>query len=192
MVRDVIFDTETTGKADFKAPFQAPHQPDLVQLGMQVYEDRELVHEFQCIVNGGFRAVDAEAEAVHGISDAQRVKEGRSAAWVFEYFAGWVQQADRIIAHNLQFDRMIMWILANRLKSYALKGNKLTTNGLCTMRIATPVCGIRGPRGLKWPTLQEAYKHLVDPKGFEGAHDAMVDVRACAAIFYALEKGGHL
>lgn len=29
----LLFDSETTGKADFKAPFSAPHQPKLVQLG---------------------------------------------------------------------------------------------------------------------------------------------------------------
>ena len=85
-----------------------------------------------------------------------------------------------------------MWILANRLKHYGLKDNKLTTHGKCTMRIATNVLKIPGPRGFKWPTLQEAYKRLVDPAGFEGAHDAITDVKACAAVFYALEDGGHI
>ena len=40
----------------------------------------------------------------------------------------------------------------------------------------------------KWPKLSEAYETLVDEEGFEGAHDAMADVRACRAVYYKLKE----
>jgi hypothetical protein len=40
--------------------------------------------------------------------------------------------------------------------------------------------------GYKWPTLDEAYRVLVDPSGFKDAHDAMADTRACRGVYYAL------
>ena len=60
------------------------------------------------------------------------------------------------------------------------------------MEATTDICKIPPPRGsgYKWPKLEEAYRILVDPVGFEGAHDAMVDVEACRKVFYALKNGG--
>ncbi len=39
----------------------------------------------------------------------------------------------------------------------------------------------------KWPKLQETYKFLFGEE-FEGAHDAMADVRACARIYFELRN----
>ena len=42
----------------------------------------------------------------------------------------------------------------------------------------------------KWPSLDESYRALVNPEGFTGAHDAMVDVMACAEVLWAAEDRG--
>ena len=38
----------------------------------------------------------------------------------------------------------------------------------------------------KPPNLTEAYKHFVDPAGFQGAHGALADARACALVHRAM------
>lgn len=45
----------------------------------------------------------------------------------------------------------------------------------------------KGMKGFKSPNLQEAYKHFFGVE-FEGAHDAMADVRACKDVFFKLKE----
>lgn len=53
----------------------------------------------------------------------------------------------------------------------------------CTMKAMTPVCKLHGNYGdFKWPKLQEAHKHAFGVE-FDGAHDALADVRACARVY---------
>jgi DNA polymerase III epsilon subunit-like protein len=54
------------------------------------------------------------------------------------------------------------------------------------MKATTSICKLPGKYGdYKWPKLQESHLHFFG-KEFEGAHDAMADVRACAAVYWAL------
>lgn len=45
---------------------------------------------------------------------------------------------------------------------------------------------VKLPRN-KWPTLQELHTFLFGV-GFEGAHDALVDVRACAKCYWEIQR----
>ena len=40
----------------------------------------------------------------------------------------------------------------------------------------------------KWPNLQEAHQHAFG-KPFDGAHDAMADLRACKDVYFWLKNG---
>lgn len=60
----------------------------------------------------------------------------------------------------------------------------------CTMLVSRPICEIPYPSGrggYKWPKLEEAYRHFFDEE-LVGAHDAMVDVRACKRIYFELRR----
>ena len=48
-------------------------------------------------------------------------------------------------------------------------------------------CKIPGKYGYKWPTLSELHLKLFD-FDFEGAHDALLDVKACAKCLFELER----
>ena len=64
-----FFDSETNGKADFKAPPEAPHQPRLVQLAaILTTDDCEEVSTINLLVRPDGWTIGPEAEAVHGIS----------------------------------------------------------------------------------------------------------------------------
>ena len=75
--------------------------------------------------------------------------------------------------------------------AYARKGYKVDWLSklpqVCTMKSSVDP---GGPRGRKWPKLQEAYKALVNSDGFAGAHSADADAKACLDILCALERKG--
>ena len=54
------------------------------------------------------------------------------------------------------------------------------------MLSATDYCQLPGRYGFKWPTLQELHSTLFN-ESFDGAHDALSDVRACARCFFELK-----
>jgi DNA polymerase III epsilon subunit-like protein len=59
----------------------------------------------------------------------------------------------------------------------------------CTMQAATDYCRLPGQYGYKWPSLQELHTKLFG-QPFEGAHNALVDVRACARCYFELKRLG--
>jgi hypothetical protein len=79
------FDTETTGKTDFKADYKAPIQPDLVQLGFKLVDmssdgSYETIYEVGVLVDTSnldpnrMWKIDPEAQNIHRIT-AERVHE---------------------------------------------------------------------------------------------------------------------
>lgn len=191
----LFYDTETTNKTDFKAPWDADHQPDLVQLGYKVYDiaTREVVFEVGHLV----RTLDfptfnmsPEAQAVHGISIELLEKYGTEPNAAISAFQRWVNRCDIKVAHNDKFDTGVMQLFAKRSgwSPNIFEGKK----AFCTMMSTTNICKIPGKYGNKWPTLTEAYAHFVNPAGFGGAHNALADVNACADIFWALVDRGYV
>jgi len=56
------------------------------------------------------------------------------------------------------------------------------------MKESTDYCKIRNNWGsYKWPSLIELHTKLFD-EGFDGAHDALADVKACAKSFFELKE----
>ena len=60
---------------------------------------------------------------------------------------------------------------------------------ICTMEMSTDYCELPGPYGYKWPSLSELHYKLFN-EYFDEAHDAAVDVRACANCFFELKDRG--
>lgn len=185
----MVFDTETTGRTDFKAAYDALHQPNLVQLGYKVYEvtTRQVVFEIGHLVDStripGWSGIEAGAQAVHGITEDILRMYGIEPEKALRGFLNWTQKCDLFVAHNKSFDVLIM--------QTALKRNEFSPDWLegkstyCTMMTSTSICQIPSPtgRGYKWPKLSEAYPYFTG-KELSGAHDALVDVNGCAEIFW--------
>lgn len=189
----MFFDTETTGKWDFKSAWNAPHQPNLVQLGFKVVrpEKRQVVFETGMIVDctafPTWKGIEPDAEDVHHISEADVREWGHHYSKAAVKFNWWAQRCNLFIAHNCDFDYMIMQGFMTKAEfgpEWAPADAKL----FCTMKSTTQICKIPSPKGpgYKWPKLIEAYKALVDRNGFKGAHNALADVNACEAIFWSL------
>lgn len=178
----LVFDTETTNKADLKKPPEDICQPRLVSLAAILFDEvYEPVAELYCIIKPEPGVIScAEALAAHGITHEKATKYGLSEKPVLSFFAGLCARAKVLVAHNIQFDGLIIGkAMSVHLMNYAPPDIKF-----CTMHTMTDICRIpnQWKNGFKWPKLQEAYKHCFQ-KEFPGAHNSMNDVKACARVY---------
>jgi len=176
----LFFDTETTGKTDFKLPATHPSQPSIVQLGAQLYDNNlRLCHEINLLVKPEFKEIEQQAADIHGIQHSYASDHGVSLLFALSCFLELQSKCKTRVAHNLAFDSMLIEAACSRL---GLK-ESLPHSGFCTMQAMTPVMRLPGNYGkYKWPKLSEAYEFCTG-QTLEGAHDALADVRACKEIY---------
>lgn len=185
----LFFDTETTGlPKKWNAPVtDLDNWPRLVQLAWLLYDsrDQEIKSANRIIIPEGF-TIPTDASDVHGITTERAYTEGIDLNEALIEFSSAMDDAEFLIAHNISFDEMIIGaeFLRKDVKSQLAQIPKI-----CTMKTTTNICKIPGRYGFKWPNLTELHQHLFH-KGFDGAHDALADVRACADCFFELKKSG--
>lgn len=94
-MREIIFDTETTG---------LDNQADrIIEIGAVELENRfPTGRNFHVFLDPEGRAVHPEAEAIHGISNAMLVGKPRFAQVVSDWFA--FTEGAKLVAHNAGFD----------------------------------------------------------------------------------------
>ena len=185
----LFFDTETTGLPDdWNAPISDLNNwPRLVQIAWLQYDQKGIkVSGRDCIIKPEGFTIPDEASQIHGISTERAMKEGVSLQMVLEEFSGLIDQSACLVAHNMNFDEKIVGAEFLRQR---VKNSLLETERICTMKASTDYCKLPGKYGYKWPKLSELHIKLFK-KDFEEAHDASVDIAACAKCFWELKKIG--
>ena len=179
----LFFDTETTNLPDYKSP-PGPHQPHVVQLAA-VLADGQADRSLVTLIQPEGWTIHRDAYRVHGISDERARTEGVPIAQAVAAFDELLAEADLAVAHNVRFDRLLMDSERMRL------GRPLRwPRTFCTMLACTDIVRAPGYRGkYKWPTLEEAYRHLFRCPP-PSAHEALADVQACRAILEELARRG--
>ena len=183
-----IFDTETTGLPDnYKAPItDLNNWPRLVQIAWTKADGNGAVISEDCyIVKPDGFIIPKEASDIHGITHERAMAEGVPLTGVMAKFAHIIGTSQKIVAHNINFDKKIMGAEFIRTDiAHELFNREL----ICTMLASTNHCKLPGKfGGYKWPKLMELYKFLFG-EGFEGAHDGRSDASACARCFWELVK----
>ena len=194
-----VWDTETTGLPAYDTRSNDPAQPHLVQLALVLLDDagRE-VEAVSVIVRPDGWTIPPEMTAIHGISHEQAVAEGipeRAAAMMFVA----MQSVARLrVAHNETFDRRILRIAMTRagIERDMIEAIEARAS-YCTCNAAKPIVNLppsprmlaRGMKGPKSPKLAECYLHFFG-EPLSGAHDALIDARACARLYGALQQQG--
>jgi len=176
----LYFDTETTGKLNYNAPAIHNSQPHLVQLcALLQDESGEIVSEVNLIVRPEGYDIPAEAAAIHRIDTALALSVGVRLSNACFIFRDLMERADIAVAHNIDFDTKIMQRAFFETDTPPLPWEQIPQR--CTMKAATPLCKIPGPRGYKWPKLTEAHTAFFGV-GVDGAHNATADTHACRRI----------
>ena len=102
-------------------------------------------------------------------------------------FLAALRRADTLIAHNLAFDEKV---LGAELLRCGLPNPLPSLPPPLHHRRPPPSCaGCPGTYGYKWPRLDELHRHLFC-RGMVAAHNALVDVEACARCFFQLQRLG--
>ncbi len=181
----LFFDTETTGKADFKRPSDHPCQPHLVQFAAVACDnDGKILHKVKVLVKPEMWEIPPEASAIHGVTQEHACKYGIWGGVALLMFNQLCMNAKLLVAFNNDFDVLVMEKLASEI------GKMTRTSALDqfdVMKAMTPVCQIPSPYRegeFKWPKLTEAYQHAFK-KGFD-AHDALADVMATKELYFWL------
>lgn len=178
----LIADTETTGLEDTS---------EIAQFAMQMYDDeRRIVGEFKTMVFPDGWVMPQELTDKFGIDQARLLKYGLKAKTVMAMFEAWCQRCDTVVFHNAKFDvGRIRYTMARLGMPF-----KFPAKVHCTQALATPVVKMpptekmiaKGMTGhFKPPKLIEVYEHAFG-ETFDGAHDAMADVRAAARVYFWL------
>ncbi len=182
----IFFDTETTGlPKDYKAPLtDAANWPRMVQLAWLIHDVKgNRLSERNFIIRPDDFTIPAEASNIHGITQERALMEGVPLRDVMEEFDADLTSLPLAVCHNVPFDRAITG--AERVRLGRPWG--FHTAFKCTMAEGTAMCKLPGGRPYKWPTLQELHTFLFG-KGFDGAHDALVDVTATAKCYWEIQR----
>ena len=189
----LFFDTETTGFPKDNLPLDDPAQPHIIQIAAILDDgDGNIKASINMIINADCGPVPEKAYNVHKISEAIYKEFGVSCLVALAPLNSLVQRADIIVAHNISFDLKMLKIAYARMGKLERFTSEIQSKPqFCTMLATTDIVKIPSPRGrggYKWPKLDEAYRVLVNSRGFTGAHDALEDVKACREVFYSLKK----
>ena len=184
----LIFDTETSGKADFKNPHDYKVQPYAVQFAAVLVEDDNIVAEVAVVIDNDID-IDPFVTGIHGIDRASAKRTGISQRTACSIFKDLFKVSDRIAGHNVDFDLIIMKAaLAREGMSDEMFDRKVKPR-VCTMKTSTDIMKLKGNFGYKYPKLTEAHEYYLGC-GFEGAHDALADVKATYRVLQEMEKRG--
>lgn len=193
----LAFDTETTGLPAWDKPSSDAAQPHLVQLALvQFSDDGTETEATSVIVKPNGWTIPPEVAAIHGITHERAMDEGIPEEQATAMFVMAQARCSLRIAHNESFDRRIMRIAMTRL---GLERDFIeaieSRRSYCTCKQAAPIVNLpptdrmiaAGFRGPKSPNLAECIRHFFK-ETLDGAHDALVDARACARIYWRLQQ----
>lgn len=185
----LFFDTETTGlPRNWQAPVHDTNNwPRMVQLAWVATDNNgEVLSGQNYIIKPEGFLIPKEASSVHGITTEKALAEGIDLHNALKEFSDSLDNSLMLVAHNINFDIKIIGAEFFRKK---IKNSLDDIDKFCTMQTATNFCQIPHANGYgyKWPKLMELHVKLFN-EGFDGAHDALADVRACAKCFFEMKE----
>ena len=176
----IIFDTETTG-IPVKEGKNLEEQPHVIQFASLTFDFDNFTKRFteSARYNQLIKppvAVPAESIRISGITD-ELVKDMPNFAQVYEDIRRLFAEADIAIAHNLEFDRLMLEIEIKRLGK---SGDLMPPETYDSMEKTRDLCKLPGRNGnYKSPRLMELHQFLLN-ESFQEAHNAIKDVEALA------------
>jgi len=160
--------------------------PRVIQLAWAFYDKQGslLDQRVDLIKPDGWKIPKEKFWIENGFDQATSEEKGIPIIDALNKYQGKLELTKTLVAHNMNYDYNVVG--AEFLRA-GLKSNNRPKR-ICTMDASTNLCKIPGRyNSYKWPTLSELHIHLFN-EDFEGRHDALADVQACARCFLELLK----
>ena len=194
-----VYDTETTGLPFFNERSNDPRQPHLVQLAILLLNGDGSEARSECvIVKPDGWIIDTANASIHGITQERAMDEGIAEDQAVDLFLAMQSRGAVRVAHNESFDRRILRIAMTRagIERDMIEAIEKRAS-YCTCNAATPLvnlpptekmiaAGIMRPKSA---SLIECMAHFFG-ETLPGAHDALVDARACGRLYTHLQDQG--
>lgn len=189
----LFFDTETTGlPTQWGAPAsRVDVWPRMVQLACVLTDERgTTLEQRNFIIRPESYHIPADATRVHRITTDRATREGVNLEAALADFAGLLDRATHLVAHNMEFDECVVGAEFHRKTGRDPLPPKPK---ICTMKSERVIgyCALPPIRygSYKWPKLSELHAKLFG-SDFEEAHDASVDIQATVRCFFKLRALG--
>lgn len=160
----VILDTETTGLDPAKGE-------EMIEVAAQKVRGREVIGEYVQLIKAT-KLIPADAQRVHGISQAELEEKGRPVKEVMPELVEFIGDAI-IVAHNTPFD---MGFINAHLERLGMP--KLENKTLDTLELARRYLLLASYK------LSNVAAYLKVPQ--PSAHRALIDVITCREVFFKL------
>jgi DNA polymerase III epsilon subunit-like protein len=185
-VRHLVFDVETDGGRGGQL---------CVQLAFLVLDDGyKTVHEYNKLVQlPPGKRINPHAQAVHGISETDLIRDGASAHDALCHLYRWVDvvraAGGSVVAHNAACDAAT---ISNTARAAGLTRVLCREECVCTMATTKAFAGCVDRRGRpKAPSNAQLYEILHGaPPTWARLHDALDDVRVTARNFASAKERG--
>lgn len=181
----LIFDTETSDKAEFKKPFTDEKQPHIAQLAAILFDEKgEVTNSLNLLIKPDGWSMGKEASDINRLTNERLNAQGVPLIVAMDCFSHLCKNAKVLSAFNINFDYLVCNSAYHRLqKPHSFAHLKQE----CVMEAFTNICKLPGKFGnYKWPKLTEAFNHVYK-RSFEGAHDALTDVKATGQLYFHLK-----
>lgn len=195
----LFIDTETTGLTTASRDWMA--QPGICQIGaIKVAEPGDLIpgqngeviayfeiDSFYTLVNPEISQWQPDAIKTHGITP-EKVQDAPTFFEIGPALARFTLGCRAWAGFHTKFDKDVLWW---QLQKYGFERSyPWPLDEIDVMRVAGRVMETQGKRGMKNPSLEEAYQHFIG-SAFEGAHDAIADIRATFAVWKKIVEGAN-
>lgn len=200
--RIVFLDTETTGlpKERWLSALQKPNNwPDIVSVAWSVYNNQgQPEHEEYHIIQPESWEIPEESTKIHGITKDIALARGELLSETLLTLAEHLKAADLVVAHNLEFDRNVLFN-AYKWRMDTEPTQFWPTSEFCSMTAAEPELKIpfstlklpyKSSRKYKSPKLDELYLATFNSLPQKAAHNSQRDVQVLAEIYW--KRWSHL
>lgn len=178
----LFYDTETNGLP------RGGQQPRIIQLAFILMDENFEILESYCqlIKPDGWEIPNDKFWIDNGYSTETNIKNGIPIKDALINLVTNIERCTTMIAHNMAFD---IPVIINEMQLSGISSVNKPLK-LCTMKSTTEFVDARNKNGgIKWPKLSELHIKLFG-EDFDGAHDALEDVRATARCFQELTNLG--
>lgn len=186
----LCYDSETTGLTLTREKPSHPNQPHLVQLGCALYDENEVERaQVSLIIKPNGWVIPQGATDAHGITTEMANDLGVPLLVALAVFSNLAKIAHTHVAHNADFDIKVLMAAFHRVNRPFPPINSRCTKDLADPIMKMPPTERMVAAGFGWkskpPKLIECMNFFFN-EDLPGAHDALVDSRACARVFFEI------